>query len=98
MPITSDGCPIATVALEVAAQSEAIGAVCDLAFTGWRKVIAEALSAAGLADEDADGLALTVLAGIEGGLLLARAARDGDVLITVGQRLAALIELSLSGA
>ena len=94
----ADGCPIATVALEEAAQSEAIGTVCHQAFTSWRTVIAEALTAAGLADDDAADLALTVLAGIEGGLLLTRAAHDGDVLVTVGQQLASLIEARITAA
>lgn len=93
-----DGCPIATVALEVAAESEAIGTVCDQAFVSWRKVIAEALRSAGLADADADDLALTVLAGIEGGLLLTRAARDGNVLVTIGRQLAGVIETRLADA
>lgn len=88
----ADGCPIATVALEVAAQSDTIGAVCNQGFTSWGKVLAEALTAAGLSDDDADDLALTVLAGIEGGLLLTRTARDGRLLVTVGQQLAGLIE------
>lgn len=92
----ADGCPIATVALEEAAQSEAIGTVCHHAFTSWRTVIAEALTAAGLAEDDAADLALAVLAGIEGGLLLTRAARDGDVLITVGQQLAGLVETRIA--
>jgi TetR/AcrR family transcriptional regulator, lmrAB and yxaGH operons repressor len=92
----SDGCPIATVALETAAESDAIGAVCNQAFTSWRKVIAEALSSAGLAADEAADVALTVLAGIEGGLLLARAARDGNALITVGQQLAGLIETRIA--
>ncbi len=94
----ADGCPIATVALETSAQSETIGAVCDRAFTSWRKVIAEAMTAAGLSGDEAADVALTVLAGIEGGLLLARAGRDGSALITVGQQLAGLIESRISAA
>jgi len=61
------------------------------AVAGWQSAIADAILARGLADADADQLATLVLAAIEGGLLLARANRDGAPLRTVGRQLAALL-------
>jgi TetR/AcrR family transcriptional regulator, lmrAB and yxaGH operons repressor len=69
-----DGCPVATVALDAAAQSEPIREACVGVYASWESLIAEHLRAAGIAD--ADGLAVVVLATIEGALLLARTRRD----------------------
>lgn len=90
----TDGCPVATVALESAGHSDALAAACHSAFSSWRAVLTESLVAAGM-DEGAEALALTVLAGIEGGLLLARAAHDETLLRDVGDQLAELIQQKL---
>jgi len=89
-----DGCPVATVALETAGQSDGLSNACDGAFARWRDVLAQALAEAGL--DDADEVSLLVLAGMEGGLLLARAARDVQPLRSVGNQLADLVEAKLS--
>ena len=86
--------PVATVALESAGHSDALAAACHTAFSSWRAVLTESLVAAGM-DEGAEALALTVLAGIEGGLLLARAAHDETLLRDVGDQLAELIQQKL---
>lgn len=65
------GCPVATVALEVAASDESLRRVCDGIYTGWQRRLADALRADG--HDEADDLAATVLALIEGALVLARA-------------------------
>lgn len=82
------GCPIATVALDAAADSEPIRRACDEVYASWREVIAEHLG-----DED---LATVALAAVEGALLLARTSRSLAPLHTVGARLGAL--LGRSGA
>jgi TetR/AcrR family transcriptional repressor of lmrAB and yxaGH operons len=69
-----DGCPVATVALDAAAQSEAIREACVAVYASWESLIAEHLRAAGIAG--ADRMAVVVLATIEGALLLARTRRD----------------------
>lgn len=93
----TDGCPVATVALESAGNSPALAAACHAAFSSWHAVLTESLIAAGI-DEGAEALALTVLAGIEGGLLLARAAHDETLLCDVGDQLAELIRAKLPQA
>ncbi|MFI7110063.1 TetR family transcriptional regulator [Nonomuraea sp. NPDC050227] len=87
------GCPVATVALEVASSNEQLRRVCAGIYEGWQRRLADALRADGHAAADvlhaenhdaaddtgndtADELAATVLAMIEGALLLARASRS----------------------
>lgn len=77
------GCPIATVALDAAADSEPIRLACEEVYTSWQSVIA-----AHVGDED---LATVVLAALEGALLLARTRRSLTPLHTVGTRLSALL-------
>jgi Transcriptional regulator LmrA/YxaF-like, C-terminal domain len=84
----ADGCPVATVALETAHRSDALGHACRDALAGWRAALAEAMVARGTGEADARALATLVLAGIEGALLLARADRDPAPLTTVGRELA----------
>lgn len=88
----TSGCPVATVALEQAHESDPIGEACVSAFAGWRDAIADGLVGAGVKSERAAALAVVVLASIEGALLLARAERDRGPLIVVGAELAALLE------
>ncbi|MER6511971.1 TetR/AcrR family transcriptional regulator [Nonomuraea sp. NPDC001636] len=83
------GCPVATVALEVASSNEQLRRVCAGIYEGWQRRLADALRADGhaaadhlhadehdTADDTADDLAATVLAMIEGALVLARASRS----------------------
>jgi TetR/AcrR family transcriptional regulator, lmrAB and yxaGH operons repressor len=84
-----EGCPVATVALDAAAQSEPIRAACAGVYDSWEEVVARHLRAAGA--DDADGLATVLVAAIEGGILLARTRRDVTPLQTVGTHLRALL-------
>jgi TetR/AcrR family transcriptional repressor of lmrAB and yxaGH operons len=93
----ADGCPVATVALEEAARSDMLASACSAAFTGWQSVLTESIAASGAPPAEAASLATLVLAGIEGGLLLARAARDPAPLRTVGSELASVLRLRLGG-
>ncbi|MBN6040962.1 TetR/AcrR family transcriptional regulator [Amycolatopsis sp. 195334CR] len=70
------GCPVATVALEVAASEGELQALCGEIYAGWEGVLAEALRAEGREPAEAEELAATVLALIEGSLVLARAHRS----------------------
>jgi TetR/AcrR family transcriptional repressor of lmrAB and yxaGH operons len=84
-----EGCPVATVALDAAAQSEAIRAACAGVYDSWEALVADRLRAAGV--DDADGLATVLVAAVEGALLLARTRRDVAPLHTVGAHLRALL-------
>ena len=78
-----NGCPVATVALDAASDSEPIRVACEDVYASWQRLIAEHVG-----DDD---LATVVLAAIEGALLLARTRRSLDPLHAVGARLGALL-------
>ncbi|MGW4420498.1 TetR/AcrR family transcriptional regulator [Streptosporangium sp. NPDC004631] len=72
------GCPIATVALDVAATNDALQKVCADAYDGWQRTLADRLVADGHAPGHAEDLACSLLALIEGALVLARARRSRE--------------------
>jgi TetR/AcrR family transcriptional repressor of lmrAB and yxaGH operons len=71
-----EGCPIATTALETAAQSEVLGAASRIAFQKWELEIKRGLFRFGLTSGDADLVSTMVLSQLEGALLLARTYRS----------------------
>jgi TetR/AcrR family transcriptional repressor of lmrAB and yxaGH operons len=72
----SEGCPIATTALETSAQSETLGNATRAAFRKWESEIARGLARFGMPTEEADVAATMVLSQLEGALLLARTYRS----------------------
>jgi TetR/AcrR family transcriptional repressor of nem operon len=81
------GCPMGNLATELADIHEGFRRRLDQAFDGWRARIAGALERARAAgalrpDTDPDGLARFLVAGLEGGILLAKVQRDIGVLET----------------
>ncbi|WP_147254987.1 TetR/AcrR family transcriptional regulator [Pseudonocardia hierapolitana] len=84
-----EGCPVATVALDAAAQSEPIRLACTGVYDSWEGLVAQHLRAAGV--HGADGLATVLVAAVEGAILLARTRRDVTPLQTVGTHLRALL-------
>jgi TetR/AcrR family transcriptional repressor of lmrAB and yxaGH operons len=87
----ADGCPIATVALEQAHESDALALACHTALASWVATIADAVESRGVATGEARSLAVLVVAGIEGALLLSRTARDPEPLLLAGAELAAIL-------
>ncbi|MDI5978852.1 TetR/AcrR family transcriptional regulator [Amycolatopsis magusensis] len=83
------GCPVATVALEVAGSGGSLRELCGDIYAGWQQVLVHALEEAG--HESAEDLAATVLALIEGALLLARAARSRVPIERTGRRIDVLL-------
>lgn len=81
------GCPVATVALEQAATSDALQRECSAAYTRWQALIAKRLERDGIAAERADSLAGFFLATIEGALLMCRAHRSTEPLRRAGAEL-----------
>jgi TetR/AcrR family transcriptional regulator, lmrAB and yxaGH operons repressor len=67
-----EGCPIATTALETAAQSDVLRAAASDAFQKWESEIARALQRFGIASSEAGPIATMILSQLEGALLLAR--------------------------
>jgi AcrR family transcriptional regulator len=89
------GCPIVAVAAEAAAGSTAIDAAAA-AFTRWQELIARALLDAGVSRTDARRLATTVVAAIEGAILLCRVRRDIRPLRDVHRALEATLRTAIS--
>ncbi|MFJ7243391.1 TetR/AcrR family transcriptional regulator [Kitasatospora sp. NPDC098652] len=74
------GCPIATVALEVAGTNEALRAVCAEVYEGWQRILAEQLTAGGFRPAEAAVAAGQALALLEGAVLLASVRRSREPL------------------
>ncbi|MBO2453155.1 TetR/AcrR family transcriptional regulator [Actinomadura barringtoniae] len=86
-----EGCPIASVALDVAADSDLVRAACAQGYQQWIDLIAERLRQRGVADGSAQELAVFILSSIEGALLLARVQHDTAPLRNIATRLAGVI-------
>jgi TetR/AcrR family transcriptional repressor of lmrAB and yxaGH operons len=71
-----EGCPIATTALETAAQSDVLGAATRNAFQKWEAEIKKGLERFGRPADDAEVIATAALSQLEGALLLARTYRS----------------------
>lgn len=89
-----EGCPVSTVTLEVAPEPGALTEACAEAYAEWVGLIAATLQEAGHDAEDANGLATTVVAGIEGALLLCRAQRSTTPLEVTTEHLARLLAVA----
>ena len=96
--IWADGCPVATVTLETAHTSGVLAEACQAALGSWHAAITVAITARGIASADALRLASLVLAGIEGGLLLARASRSPEPLRALGDELTAILQARIPDA
>ncbi|WP_441248598.1 TetR/AcrR family transcriptional regulator [Kitasatospora sp. McL0602] len=70
------GCPLATVALEVSAANDPLRLICAEAYEHWQQALADLLVSEGRDPAAADATAGSVLALLEGALLLARVRRS----------------------
>lgn len=86
------GCPVTTVALEVASDGTAVTEACAAAFDGWRALWAAAFRAAGVAAGPSGELATTVVGGISGALVLSRVSRDIAPMRIAAETLRAQVE------
>jgi TetR/AcrR family transcriptional repressor of lmrAB and yxaGH operons len=92
----ANGCPLATVTLETAAEHEALRALSAEHYRGWEALIEARLCAGGVAAARAAPLATLVLSSVEGALILARAYHDTTPLRRVAASLGQLQELAAS--
>ena len=71
-----NGCPVASVTLDVASTVEALRQPCAEAFAAWIAAIARGFVAAGIEAALAQDLASFILSSLEGAIVLSRAAKD----------------------
>jgi TetR/AcrR family transcriptional repressor of lmrAB and yxaGH operons len=81
------GCPIATVAMDVGAESSRIREACVGGYSSWQAVIADYLVRQGFGIERASTLGELALSAIEGALLLAKLNRNLSPVRTVRDHL-----------
>jgi TetR/AcrR family transcriptional repressor of lmrAB and yxaGH operons len=86
-----EGCPLATVALEAAATTDAVHEVCTEHFAGWEKLVAERIAAVGVPEPMRPTVATLILSAIEGAQLLCRAHRSPEPLHRVAEALATML-------
>lgn len=91
----ADACPIATVALEVSSTSEPLRQACADVFDGWISSGTERFVAAGLSEDIARELAISMIAALEGAFVLARALRSTEPLDVAGRLVAEALEAAL---
>jgi AcrR family transcriptional regulator len=85
------GCAIGAVALDLASSDERVRLICDEAFSKWAESIAQHLP---IADKRLrKSLAVTVIAGLEGAFVLARAGKSGQPFRDVGDLLASMVTM-----
>jgi TetR/AcrR family transcriptional regulator, lmrAB and yxaGH operons repressor len=79
----TEGCAVATVALDAAASHEALAAATGRALRGWIDRFAEALEAEGRSPAEAHGLATLIVAAIEGTVVLGKGERSTEPFVAV---------------
>jgi AcrR family transcriptional regulator len=90
------GCPIATVALEVANTSEPLRAATAEVFTSWIDGLAPRFADAGLPDARAREIAIAFISALEGAFVLSQAWRDVAPLRIAGETVARELEAALA--
>lgn len=92
------GCPVSVVTLEMGAESERLRQACATAFESWIAPTAALLEADGLAAEEARSLATVVVSMIEGAVIVSRATRSTQPLISAADVVVELIEQRIHNA
>jgi len=91
-----DICPIGTVARETASTHDGLRTAAVEVFGDWTARIARHLSNAGIPVSEAERLAVTIIAIIEGSFMLARASRSTSGLEETGRHARSLVEDALA--
>lgn len=86
-----EGCAVVNIALDVAADNEALRLACRGAFREWRGLLVEAFTAAGIPARQAGDLAWACVAGLEGAVVLSRVERSPSPLQATGRALVAQV-------
>ena len=93
----ASGCPVVAATLE-GERTPAARAAAAEAFQRWSSVFADSLRQRGLGDERSQALGTMVFAGIEGGVIMARAQRSMEPLTRVLAELRIIVTAALESA
>ncbi|MGH9085433.1 MAG: TetR/AcrR family transcriptional regulator [Acidimicrobiales bacterium] len=93
-----DACPIGTVALEVASTNDRLRATTAEVFQSWLDAATLHLRAAGVEAARANDLAIVLVAAVEGGFMLSRAARSPEPMRAAGRLMRELVEATLASS
>ncbi|MFI9721983.1 TetR/AcrR family transcriptional regulator [Streptomyces sp. NPDC052396] len=94
----TEGCPVTATALETLDTSPEIQRACGAAIGHWCDLVAEKLRAAGLSEDDARDLALTIVNTLEGAETTAQVLHSETPLLTAGRHLALLVRAHHQGS
>ena len=94
----ADACPIATVALEVASSDERLRHVTAEVFEAWLESATGRLEQGGVAPSRARQLATVMIASLEGGFLLSRAAKDTSAMDAISDAMVELVAAAMTSA
>ena len=83
---------------EVASSNERLRRASDRVFRSWTDAAAARFTTAGIPPDDAEALAATAVAALEGAFMLARTRQDPEPLHTAGRHVRQLVEASLAAA
>ncbi len=92
----ADACPIATVALEVASTNEPLRKATADVFESWIKSAIERFTTAGIPEQTARELAISLIGALEGAFLLSRAARSTEPMDIAGATTTATVQAALA--
>jgi TetR/AcrR family transcriptional regulator, lmrAB and yxaGH operons repressor len=93
-----DACPIFTVALEVASANDPLRIACDRVFSSWADTAVTIFRQAGVAPDRAAALASTVVAALGGAFVLARTAKDANLMRGIGREITTLVRQAIVDA
>jgi TetR/AcrR family transcriptional repressor of lmrAB and yxaGH operons len=90
------GCPVATVALEIASESELMRDAACRAIGSWIDLLAASLTAEGLDGDAARQLATRIVEGFEGALLWARLRRSTAEMLQAADHHASVVAAAVA--
>jgi TetR/AcrR family transcriptional regulator, lmrAB and yxaGH operons repressor len=85
------GCPVAPIVLDTPGLESELAKACQAALRQWSQMYRDKLMTSGLAEPRARRLADTIVASLEGVLIMARSERDAECIRQVGDEMTALI-------
>lgn len=86
------GCPVVAAAIGCASDEAGLANIASTIFGRWRDALARAFVADGFDDADAESLAVTCIASLEGAVVLCRSIRNAEPLQQVANQMEFLIK------